>query len=205
MEYLLQLINNKSLIVTIRFFYIFLKDTHNSNGDFMKETGVSRRIDELGRIVIPKEIRKNLRIHEGDQMEFYVEKEYVVLKKQSSLNGLDEDIEHLLEVLYRKIKQNVILTDLDKILYSLNDKTYIGLELTKRFKSILSNRKIYDGYILDIVVNKSYNSDIYVLPLISNGDLYGSIIVFQNNDYLIDNEKEIISLIGEYIIKKLDY
>ena len=47
----------------------------------MKETGVSRRIDELGRIVIPKEIRKNLKIREGDQMEFYVEKEYVVLKK----------------------------------------------------------------------------------------------------------------------------
>ena len=59
----------------------------------MKETGVSRRIDELGRIVIPKEIRKNLKIREGDQMEFYVEKEYVVLRKQSSLNGLNEDIE----------------------------------------------------------------------------------------------------------------
>ena len=58
----------------------------------MKETGVSRRIDELGRIVIPKEIRKNLKIREGDQMEFYVEKEYVVLRKQSSLKGIDEDI-----------------------------------------------------------------------------------------------------------------
>ena len=50
----------------------------------MKETGVSRRIDELGRIVIPKEIRRNLKIREGDQLEFYVEKEYVVLRKKSS-------------------------------------------------------------------------------------------------------------------------
>ena len=55
----------------------------------MKETGVSRRIDELGRIVIPKEIRKNLKIREGDQLEFYVEKEYVVLRKKSSLQGLE--------------------------------------------------------------------------------------------------------------------
>ena len=66
----------------------------------MKETGVSRRIDELGRIVIPKEIRKNLKIREGDQLEFYVEKEYVVLRKKSSLHGLNEDIIHLLEIFF---------------------------------------------------------------------------------------------------------
>ena len=88
----------------------------------MKETGVSRRIDELGRIVIPKEIRKNLKIREGDQMEFYVEKEYVVLRKQSSLRGIDEDIIHLLEVLHRKLNKEVLLTDLDKVLYSLKNK-----------------------------------------------------------------------------------
>ena len=171
----------------------------------MKETGVSRRIDELGRIVIPKEIRKNLKIREGDQMGFYVEKEYVVLKKQSSLNGLDEDIEHLLEVLYRKINQVVVLTDLDKVIYSLGDKRYEGIDLSNKYKQILHNRKIYDGYILDFALNTPCNTDIYSLPLIIYGDLYGSLIVFQNKDYLVDNEKEIIELIGEYIIKKLDY
>ena len=76
----------------------------------MKETGVSRRIDELGRIVIPKEIRKNLKIREGDQLEFYVEKEYVVLRKKSSLHGLNEDIIHLLEILNDKLKKDIILT-----------------------------------------------------------------------------------------------
>lgn len=171
----------------------------------MKETGVSRRIDELGRIVIPKEIRKNLKIREGDQMEFYVEKEYVVLRKQSSLKGLDEDIEHLLEVLYRKLKQTVILTDLDKVIYSLGEKKYEGIDLTSKYKSILNKRQIYDGYILDFAIASPYNSDIYMLPLISYGELYGSIIVLQNNDYLLDTEKEIIKLIGEYIIKKLDF
>ena len=90
----------------------------------MKETGVSRRIDELGRIVIPKEIRKNLKIREGDQLEFYVEKEYVVLRKKSSLHGLNEDIIHLLEILNDKLKKDIILTDLDKVIYSLNNKEY---------------------------------------------------------------------------------
>lgn len=171
----------------------------------MKETGVSRRIDELGRIVIPKEIRKNLKIREGDQMEFYVEKEYVVLRKQSSLRGLDEDIEHLLEVLYRKLKQTVILTDLDKVVYSLGEKKYEGIELSSRFKNILNDRKVFDGYVLDFAIATPCNSDIYVLPLVSYGELYGSIIVLQNNDYLLDNEKEIIKLIGEYVVKKLDF
>ena len=171
----------------------------------MKETGVSRRIDELGRIVIPKEIRKNLKIREGDQMEFYVDKEYVVLKKQSSLKGLDEDIEHLLEVLFRKVNQTVILTDLDRIIYSLGEKKYEGLELSNKFKSILHNRKVYDGYILEFANASSFNSDIYCLPLISYGELYGSIIILQNKDYLLETDKEIIKLIGEYIIKKLDF
>lgn len=171
----------------------------------MKETGVSRRIDELGRIVIPKEIRKNLKIREGDQMEFYVEKEYVVLRKKSSLQGLDEDIEHLLEVLYKKINKPVILTDLDKIIYVIGDNKYKDLDLSSRYKNILHNRKIYDGYILDFAITTSFNSDIYSLPLINYGELYGSIIVLQNKDYLLESEKEIIKIIGEYIIKKLDY
>lgn len=171
----------------------------------MKETGVSRRIDELGRIVIPKEIRKNLKIREGDQMEFYVEKEYVVLRKQSSLKGIDEDIEHLLEVLYCKLNKEVLLTDLDKVLVSLRNREYEGLELTSKIKKIINDRKVYDGYILDFVIASPFNSDIYILPLVSYGELYGALLVLQNKDYLLDNEKEIIHLIGEYIIKKLDF
>ena len=171
----------------------------------MKETGVSRRIDELGRIVIPKEIRKNLKIRVGDQMEFYVEKEYVVLRKQSSLKGIDEDIEHLLEVLYRKLNKEVLLTDLDKVLVSLRNREYEGLELTSKIKKIINDRKVYDGYILDFVIASPFNSDIYILPLVSYGELYGALLVLQNKDYLLDNEKEIIHLIGEYIIKKLDF
>ena len=47
----------------------------------MKATGIIRRIDDLGRVVIPKEIRKNLRIKEGDNLEIFVEKEEIILKK----------------------------------------------------------------------------------------------------------------------------
>lgn len=49
----------------------------------MKSTGVLRRIDELGRIVIPKEIRKNLRISNGEALEIFVEEDQIILKKAS--------------------------------------------------------------------------------------------------------------------------
>ena len=69
-----------------------------------------------------------------------------MLRKQSSLKGIDEDIEHLLEVLYRKLNKEVLLTDLDKVLVSLRNREYEGLELTSKIKKIINDRKVYDGY-----------------------------------------------------------
>ena len=147
-------------------------------------------------------------------------KEYATILDNGSINSVlksilrdffydqkktSEDIEQLLEVLFRKVNQTVILTDLDRIIYSLGEKKYEGLELSNKFKSILHNRKVYDGYILEFANASSFNSDIYCLPLISYGELYGSIIILQNKDYLLETDKEIIKLIGEYIIKKLDF
>ena len=67
----------------------------------MKETGVVRHLDELGRIVIPKEIRKNLRINEGDLVEIFVdEKESVILSKHTPFKLMEEDSFHLAKTLF---------------------------------------------------------------------------------------------------------
>ena len=58
----------------------------------MKETGIVRRIDDLGRIVIPKEIRRSLKIREGDPLEIFLEKDYVCFKRYSALNSLDDKV-----------------------------------------------------------------------------------------------------------------
>ena len=55
----------------------------------MKETGILRRIDELGRIVVPKEIRKKLKIREGDNLDIFVSEDTVILRKYSPLNDLE--------------------------------------------------------------------------------------------------------------------
>lgn len=58
----------------------------------MKATGIVRRIDDLGRIVIPKEIRRTLKIREGDPLEIFLENDYVCFKRYSALNSLDDKV-----------------------------------------------------------------------------------------------------------------
>ena len=82
----------------------------------MKETGVVRHLDELGRIVIPKEIRRNLRMNEGDLLEIFVDdKESVVLKKHTPFKILEDDCYHLSKTLFDYFKNTILVTDLEKV------------------------------------------------------------------------------------------
>ena len=81
----------------------------------MSTTGIIRRIDELGRIVIPKEIRKNLRIKNGDNLEILVDGENITLKKYSQIENLESIANMYAESFYQVLKYNVIITDTDKI------------------------------------------------------------------------------------------
>lgn len=82
----------------------------------MKTTGMVRRIDELGRIVIPKEIRKQLMMKEGESISFSLEDDKIILTKFSMLNKLSPIIDSLLEALYQKYHNTFMVCDLEKIL-----------------------------------------------------------------------------------------
>ena len=82
----------------------------------MKATGVVRRIDDLGRVVIPKEIRRNLRIREGDSLEIYVDNAGdVILKKYSPVEDLSEFSQQYADALYMAIQKDIIICDRDTI------------------------------------------------------------------------------------------
>ena len=96
----------------------------------MKKTGVTRKLDELGRIVIPKEIRNNFKIEEGDQIEFYLNNNEIIIKKPSPLKGLDDEIYKLFQTYNLKFHNSIAIIenktlilgygkDLDKIISSL--------------------------------------------------------------------------------------
>ena len=142
----------------------------------MEKTGMTRRIDELGRIVIPKEIRKNLKIKDNDQVEISVVDNRIVLKKHDNLNK-DQVISTLIKSLKRTINHNIILTSRDKIVdYSLINKEKLDdLSINDELMNIIENRKE--------LVNLVKKDILYsVFPIVVNGDLYGSLIINGNDD-----------------------
>ena len=80
----------------------------------MKSTGVVRRVDDLGRIVIPKEIRRTLRIRDGESLEIFVDREMIALKKFSKMSDMDDVSKELVEIINANIKKTVLITDRDK-------------------------------------------------------------------------------------------
>lgn len=83
----------------------------------MKATGIVRRIDDLGRVVIPKEIRRTLRIREGDPLEIYTDKDgEVIFKKYSMMGGLGDFANQICETLYKTTNRPAVITDRDSII-----------------------------------------------------------------------------------------
>ena len=150
----------------------------------MVKTGMTRRIDELGRLVIPKEIRNNLRIKDNDQVEITVIDNKIVLCKYDSLNS-DETIITLINCLKKSISKNILFTNREKIIErALINKDKFNIELNEELMNIIENRK-------EIVNISRNNLIISVFPLIVNGDLYGSLIVYGDSE-ISNNELNII-------------
>ena len=80
------------------------------------KTGVIRRIDELGRIVIPKEIRRSLRIKEGESLEILVDNENIILKKYSLIKNLNDFAQNITDSIKSFIKNSVLICDTDSII-----------------------------------------------------------------------------------------
>ena len=151
----------------------------------MKETGILRRIDELGRIVIPKEIRRKLKIREGDNLDIYVTQDSIVLKKYSLL----KDLETILSIMLKAYKQNsnlsIIVTNLENIIASSKDEIKaneaISSELVEKIIT-KENVQIARSYPFRITKETYANSNLIIKPIIVYGDVFGAIILFSDFD-----------------------
>ena len=159
----------------------------------MKVTGIVRRIDELGRIVIPKEIRKNLRIQDGESMEIViVDDGNILLKRYMVMNKLEGLSQNFTDAIYGLVKKNVLITDIDKVIACSGKfkKEYLDkkisdelIEKIKRRESILENYfkelKTFENYtkkrwidynnIKNVTVKEE--SDIYICEVKTNSEI----------------------------------
>lgn len=154
----------------------------------MQDTGIKRRIDELGRVVIPKEIRKTLRIREGDPLEIYADKDQIVLKKYSPVASLAEYCEYVAEGVEKIAERSCIITDTDKVIYvGEKNKTLNGELISDKLSEILRGRKSVlvsrgdGGEPVNVTSIDDGAENQIIVPIIANGDSFGSIVVYDND------------------------
>ena len=112
----------------------------------MKATGIVRRIDDLGRVVIPKEIRRTMRIREGDPLEIYTSREgEVIFKKYSLMGGVDEFAAQICETLNKTTGLTVAVTDRDSVVAAAGSarRDLIGKRISTELEQIMEDRAIY--------------------------------------------------------------
>jgi AbrB family transcriptional regulator (stage V sporulation protein T) len=149
----------------------------------MKATGIVRRIDDLGRVVIPKEIRRTLRIREGDPLEIYTDRDgEVIFKKYSMMGGLSDVAGQICETLHKTAGHPTVITDRDSIiaLSGLPRREWLDKPVSAALESIMEERHLY-RYRPDfapIQVSDSH-SGLYVslaAPILSEGDVMGCVL-----------------------------
>lgn len=142
----------------------------------MEKTGITRRIDDLGRIVIPKEIRRYLKIKDSDELEISIQDNQIILSKFESLKK-DQVLSCLLYSVGRFLNKNVVFTSRDKIVdYYLVDKDEMQECLDEELMNIIEKRQVVTNETVKI---KMFRDNCFLInPLIIRGDLIGSLIFY---------------------------
>lgn len=163
----------------------------------MRATGIVRRIDDLGRVVIPKEIRRTLRIREGDPLEIYTDSGgEVIFKKYSPLGEMSGFAEQYGEVLNRAAKCPVLITDRDHVVTAsgISKKEYVDRRITEKLEEMMEQRRSFTADKSSSAVLKPVEgSEVCAgvsIPIISSGDITGAVIfLMKDNSDLPDESK----------------
>lgn len=180
----------------------------------MKATGIVRRIDDLGRIVIPKEIRRTMRIREGDPLEIFTDREgEVILKKYSPINELGEFATEYAESLYETIGFDCLISDRDTIVAvgGASKKEYLNKRISSDLESTIEERISYSSeksgkikYIsMEGVDIDKYKSQA-ILPIVSHGDPIGSVILMSKEESIGEVGVKVAETASNFLSKQME-
>ena len=167
----------------------------------MKATGIVRRVDDLGRIVIPKEIRRTLRIREGDPLEIYTEKDGgVIFRKYSPMGDLQEFATQMCEAIGSATGHIAAIADRDSIiaLCGAPKRELMDKPNSPELEKLMEQRKFYRYQQGEAVIRASESSDKYHLgvaaPILSQGDLMGCVmLLLQEQDKPMTESDQILA------------
>ena len=162
----------------------------------MKATGIVRRIDDLGRVVVPKEIRKVLRIREGDPLEIYIGSSgEVILKKYSPISELGHFAAGFAESASSVLGLPVLVSDTDRFIAvsGTRQKDYMNKEIDSDLDAIIQHK------------NKFTSNSKVVVPILSHGDPIGSVTIMPpENRSLTELEIKTAELGAGFLSKQMD-
>lgn len=155
----------------------------------MKATGIVRRIDDLGRVVIPKEIRRTLRIREGDPLEIFVDRDgEVILKKYSPIGELGDFAKEYAESLFESTNHITMISDRDTVIAVAggSKKDYLEKPVGPLVEACMENRKATlenstGSYEICKDAPDTYGSYV-IAPIVAGGDPIGSVILLTKDE-----------------------
>lgn len=149
----------------------------------MDTIGIVRRIDELGRIVIPKELRRSMRLKEGDEMEIAARGDTIYLRRYSGFESVLSSAKAIAKLLYESTDADVLFVSSTNVLIAegKNKRNYQDARLDDNFSAIIRKRKteilhgdelkkVFDGHECDCCY-------LVVEPVLVNGDLVGAVVL----------------------------
>ena len=175
----------------------------------MKATGIVRRIDELGRVVIPKEIRRTLRIRESDPLEIYTGREgEIILKKYSPMGDLTQSAEKMVQVLARLTGTLAVITDRDQVIAAagIGKKEVEGKPVTAALEAAMEKRlqtinEPGESKQIKITENSQVLTTGQVIyTIISTSDVIGCIVLQgKEHQQLKENDKKLVQAAAEFL------
>ena len=184
----------------------------------MKATGIVRRIDDLGRVVIPKEIRRTMRIREGDPLEIYTDREgEVIFKKYSPIGELSEFAAKYAETLHKTGTLSVLITDRDAIIAAagVSKKEYLEKAVSDELDTVMkerSPRSHESGERFYPTQDPGTHFVSCAYPIISDGDVVGSVVSLSGAEGSrseqsvcgTDTEKRLVMTAAAFLGKQLE-
>lgn len=175
----------------------------------MKATGVVRRIDDLGRIVIPKELRRTLRIRDGESLEIFVDNEMITLKKFSSMSDIIQISDNLVNTISQNLTKSIIITDRDKVISASSDvkNIYLDKNISGYLEKKLNDRlliKEQNKKKVELIDQVCAEYSFVICPIIVNGDTMGTVIIFSDREYIGEIDVKLATITANFLAKHIE-
>lgn len=180
----------------------------------MKATGIVRRIDDLGRIVIPKEIRRTLRIREADPLEIFTDREgQIILKKYSPIGEMTTFAKQYAESLASVSTKIAFIADRDQIIAAAGgSKGILGKAISKQLDEKMGNRETFvasdsDKSFVPVVAEQQEEfTQEAVSPIICEGDVIGAVIIVdtENKSKMGEVEKKLVQSAAAFLGRQME-